>query len=248
MTLTLIAFWPSATATRSTSPAVTSIYRSAKGAQGSTGTQVLPVLQHIVFGGYVALALWTAEHDVGEFGLDIRTAALLAACSRRRAAAYCARLAAGCRTNGRAQRDLVGDAGELDRSFSPQLSADRSDHRHGERPADPAHRPQRLRLYAHVRPGIAFAFGKASVFKQISSPLSEQHRHHQRRCRPGRRLGGFAADHVARCSISPASVRAPSCSCTGVVWVSLIWMYLTELAEATSWVMNVVPLKSSNRY
>ena len=34
----------------------------------------------IVFGGYVALALWMVQYYVGEFGLDIRVAALLAAC------------------------------------------------------------------------------------------------------------------------------------------------------------------------
>jgi MFS transporter, NNP family, nitrate/nitrite transporter len=34
----------------------------------------------IVFGGYVALSLWMVQYYVGEFGLDIRIAALLAAC------------------------------------------------------------------------------------------------------------------------------------------------------------------------
>jgi NNP family nitrate/nitrite transporter-like MFS transporter len=34
----------------------------------------------IVFGGYVALALWMVQYYVGEFGLSIQTAALLAAC------------------------------------------------------------------------------------------------------------------------------------------------------------------------
>ncbi len=34
----------------------------------------------IVFGGYVALALWMVQYYVGEYGLDIRVAALLAAC------------------------------------------------------------------------------------------------------------------------------------------------------------------------
>ncbi|HMW24045.1 MAG TPA: MFS transporter, partial [Burkholderiaceae bacterium] len=34
----------------------------------------------IVFGGYVALSLWMVQYYVGEFGLDIRSAALLAAC------------------------------------------------------------------------------------------------------------------------------------------------------------------------
>ena len=34
----------------------------------------------IVFGGYVALSLWMVQYYIGEFGLDIRVAALLAAC------------------------------------------------------------------------------------------------------------------------------------------------------------------------
>ena len=34
----------------------------------------------IVFGGYVALSLWMVQYYVGEFGLDIRVAALLKAC------------------------------------------------------------------------------------------------------------------------------------------------------------------------
>jgi NNP family nitrate/nitrite transporter-like MFS transporter len=33
-----------------------------------------------VFGGYVAMSLWMVQYYVGEFGLDIRVAALLAAC------------------------------------------------------------------------------------------------------------------------------------------------------------------------
>ena len=34
----------------------------------------------IVFGGYVALALWMTQYYIGEYELDIRIAALLAAC------------------------------------------------------------------------------------------------------------------------------------------------------------------------
>ncbi len=34
----------------------------------------------IVFGGYVALSLWMVQYYVGEYGMDIRLAALLAAC------------------------------------------------------------------------------------------------------------------------------------------------------------------------
>jgi hypothetical protein len=47
--------------------------------------------------------------------------------------------------------------------------------------------------------GIAWAFGKASVFKYISDDYPHQHRHHQRHRRPGRRPGRLrAADHVRR--------------------------------------------------
>ena len=34
----------------------------------------------VVFGGYVALALWMTKYYVGEYGFDMQTAALLAAC------------------------------------------------------------------------------------------------------------------------------------------------------------------------
>ncbi|MCA1246092.1 nitrate/nitrite transporter [Massilia sp. MS-15] len=34
----------------------------------------------VVFGGYVALALWMTKYYVGEYGFDLKTAALLAAC------------------------------------------------------------------------------------------------------------------------------------------------------------------------
>jgi MFS transporter, NNP family, nitrate/nitrite transporter len=42
----------------------------------------------IVFGGYVAMSLWMVQYYVGEFGLDIRAAALLAACCARSAAGF----------------------------------------------------------------------------------------------------------------------------------------------------------------
>ncbi len=57
----------------------------------------------IVFGGYVALSLWMVNYYVGEFGLDIRVAALLAAC--------CAPSAAGCRTAGARIASAGGSCG-----------------------------------------------------------------------------------------------------------------------------------------
>ncbi|MCP6390607.1 hypothetical protein NL487_27180, partial [Klebsiella pneumoniae] len=34
----------------------------------------------VVFGGYVALALWMTKYYVGEYGMPLQTAAFLAAC------------------------------------------------------------------------------------------------------------------------------------------------------------------------
>ncbi|MDP0790093.1 hypothetical protein Q8F84_28085, partial [Klebsiella pneumoniae] len=34
----------------------------------------------VVFGGYVALALWMTKYYIGEYGFDMKLAALLAAC------------------------------------------------------------------------------------------------------------------------------------------------------------------------
>ena len=50
--------------------------------KGLKDPKVLRYCQYysIVFGGYVALSLWMVQYYVGEFGLDIRVAALLAAC------------------------------------------------------------------------------------------------------------------------------------------------------------------------
>ena len=52
----------------------------------------------IVFGGYVALALWMTKYYVSEYGFDLGTAALLAALLVF-LAACCARWAAGSPTN-----------------------------------------------------------------------------------------------------------------------------------------------------
>ncbi len=52
----------------------------------------------IVFGGYVALSLWMVQYYVGEFGLDIRTAALWQRAFRCRVVC-CAPWGGGCQTS-----------------------------------------------------------------------------------------------------------------------------------------------------
>jgi nitrate/nitrite transporter NarK len=88
----------------------------------------------IVFGGYVALSLWMVQYYVGEFGLDIRAAALLAACFSLPGGVLRAIGGVAVGQVRRAQRHLVGDVGELDLPVPAELPADRHDHPHRQRP------------------------------------------------------------------------------------------------------------------
>ncbi len=70
----------SATATLPTScPATSSSPTSSKRSRTQACSSTASTTR-IVFGGYVALSLWMVQYYVGEYGLDIRVAALLAAC------------------------------------------------------------------------------------------------------------------------------------------------------------------------
>ena len=78
----------------------------------------------IVFGGYVALALWMVQYYVGEFGLSIQTAALLAACFSAagwRAARIRRHLVRQVR---RSPGHLVGAVGQLGVPVPAELPAD----------------------------------------------------------------------------------------------------------------------------
>ncbi len=101
----------------------------------------------IVFGGYVALSLWMVNYYVGEFGLDIRIAALLAACFSlpgRRAARH-RRLDVG--QVGRAQGDLVGHVGQLDLPVPAVVSHHQLHDHHGQRSVHVHARAQRLDVH-----------------------------------------------------------------------------------------------------
>jgi NNP family nitrate/nitrite transporter-like MFS transporter len=108
----------------------------------------------IVFGGYVAMSLWMVQYYVGEFGLDIRVAALLAACFSLPGGVLAGGGRRAVRQVRRAQRDLVGDVGELDLPVPAELSADRLHDPDRERPDHLPPRPERLPVHgADVHPG-----------------------------------------------------------------------------------------------
>ncbi len=201
--------------------------------QGLKDPRVLKYCQYysIVFGGYVALALWMVQYYVGEFGLDIRVAALLAACFS---------LPGGVlRAIGGLLSDKYGahkvtwwvmwvswiclfllSYPQTDFTVTTVAGA-RSFH-------------IGLNVYAFTALlavlGVAFAFGKASVFKYISDDY------------PGNigaisgivglagGLGGFVLPILFGVLLDLTGVRSSAFMLMyGVVWVSLIWMYWTEV-------------------
>ncbi len=185
----------------------------------------------IVFGGYVALSLWMVQYYVGEYGLDIRVAALLAACFS---------LPGGVlRAIGGVLSDRYGAHSVTwwvmwvswiclfllsypQTAFTIQTVNGPSTFHIG------------LNVYVCTAVmavlGVAWAFGKASVFKYISDDY------------PGNigaisgivglagGMGGFILPIMFGALMDWTGIRSSAFMLMyGVVWVSLIWMYWTEV-------------------
>jgi NNP family nitrate/nitrite transporter-like MFS transporter len=80
--------------------------------------------------------------------------------------------------------------------------------------------------------GIAFAFGKASVFKYISNDYPQNMGAISGIVGLAGGLGGFVLPIMFGALVDLTGVRS-SCFMLmyGVVWVSLIWMYLSEVRK-----------------
>jgi len=187
----------------------------------------------IVFGGYVALALWMPQYYVGEFSSTCRPPHCSAAFSLPGGVL---RAIGGWLSDkyGAPPGDLVGAVGLLDLPLPAVLPADGHD--------DPDDQwPQTFHVGLNVYlftilmfvMGIAWAFGKASVFKYISDDFTDKHRCRLGRGRPRRRPRRLLpADHV-RILLDLTGIRSSAFMLLyGVVWVSLIWMYWTEVRKA----------------
>ncbi len=185
----------------------------------------------IVFGGYVALSLWMVQYYVGEYGLDIRTAALLAACFS---------LPGGVlRAIGGWLSDKYGAHSVtwwvlwvswicLFLLSYPQtelsvatVNGVRSIH-------------IGLNIYAFTllmfALGIAWAFGKASVFKYISDEYSNDIGTVSGIVGLAGGMGGFVLPIMFGALMDLTGIRSSAFMLMyGVVWVSLIWMYWTEV-------------------
>ncbi|HEY9192257.1 MAG TPA: nitrate/nitrite transporter [Methyloversatilis sp.] len=188
----------------------------------------------IVFGGYVALSLWMVQYYVGEYGLDIRAAALLAACFS---------LPGGV---------LRAVGGWLSDKFGAHavtwwvlwvswiclflLSYPQTEFTvvtiEGARTFHIG-----LNVYGFTALmfvlGISWAFGKASVFKYISNDYPTNIGAISGIVGLAGGLGGFVLPILFGALLDLTGIRSSAFMLMyGVVWVSLIWMYFTEVRSA----------------
>ena len=187
----------------------------------------------IVFGGYVALSLWMVQYYVGEYGLDIRLAALLAACFS---------LPGGVlRAIGGALSDKFGAHSVtwwvlwvswvcLFLLSYPQTDL----------VIYTATGTLTLHIGLNVVGftflmfllGIAWAFGKASVFKYISDDYPDNIGTISGIVGLAGGLGGFVLPILFGALLDLTGIRSSAFMLMyAVVWVSLIWNYWTEVRK-----------------
>ena len=185
----------------------------------------------IVFGGYVALALWMTQFYIGEYGLDIRVAALLAA--------------------------AFSLPGGILRAFGGWLSDKYGAHKvtwwvmwvswiclfilsypQTDFTIATIDGPKTFHIGLNVwvftalmfTIGVAWAFGKASVFKYISDEYPHNIGVVSGIVGLAGGMGGFILPIMFGALVDLTGIRS-SCFMLmyGVIWVSLIWMYFTEV-------------------
>lgn len=187
----------------------------------------------IVFGGYVALALWMVQYYIGEYGLDIRVAALLAACFSLPGGVL--RAVGGWLSDKYGPRSVTWWVLWISWICLFLLSYPQTD-----LTINTINGPKTFHIGLNVYMftflmltlGVAWAFGKASVFKYIANDY------------PGNigaisgivglagGLGGFVLPILFGILVDLTGIRSSAFMLLyGVVWVSLIWMYWTEVRK-----------------
>ncbi len=185
----------------------------------------------IVFGGYVALSLWMVQYYVGEYGLDIRSAALLAACFSLPGGVL--RAAGGWMSDKWGAHSVTWWVLWVSWICLFLLSYPQTDFTIATI-TGPKSFHFGLNIYAFTGLmfilGIAFAFGKASVFKYISDDYTHNIGAISGIVGLAGGLGGFVLPIMFGALMDFTGIRSSAFMLMyGVVWVSLIWMYWTEV-------------------
>jgi NNP family nitrate/nitrite transporter-like MFS transporter len=185
----------------------------------------------IVFGGYVALSLWMVQYYVGEYGLDIRVAALLAACFSLPGGVL--RAVGGWLSDKYGAHAVTWWVMWVSWICLFLLSYPQT--RFTVQTVNgPATFDIGLNVYGFTALmfvlGIAWAFGKASVFKYISDDYPKNIGAISGIVGLAGGLGGFVLPILFGALLDLTAVRSSAFMLMyGVVWVSLIWMYFTEV-------------------
>lgn len=187
----------------------------------------------IVFGGYVGLSLWMVQYYVGEFGLEIRTAALLAACFSLPGGVL--RAIGGWLSDKYGAHQVTWWVMWVSWICLFLLSYPQTDFT-----IQTINGPQTyhigLNIYAFTSLmailGVAWAFGKASVFKYIGDDYPNNIGTISGIVGLAGGLGGFILPIMFGVILDITGIRSSAFMLMyGVVWVSLIWMYLTEVRK-----------------
>jgi NNP family nitrate/nitrite transporter-like MFS transporter len=188
----------------------------------------------IVFGGYVALALWMVQYYIGEYGLDIRVAALLAACFSLPGGVL--RAVGGWLSDRHGAHKVTWWVLWVSWICLFLLSYPQTDFT-----INTINGPQTFHIGLNVYAftglmfilGIAWAFGKASVFKYIADDYPKNIGAISGIVGLAGGLGGFVLPILFGALLDFTGVRSSAFMLMyGVVWVSLIWMYWTEVRRA----------------
>jgi MFS transporter, NNP family, nitrate/nitrite transporter len=185
----------------------------------------------IVFGGYVALSLWMVQYYVGEYGLNIQTAALLAACFSLPGGVL--RAVGGWMSDKFGAHSVTWWVMWVSWICLFMLSYPQTQFT-----VNTVNGPTTFNFGLNVYMftglmfllGIAWAFGKASVFKYISDDYPENIGTISGIVGLAGGLGGFVLPIMFGALVDITGVRSSAFMLMyGVVWVSLIWMYWTEV-------------------
>ena len=185
----------------------------------------------IVFGGYVALSLWMVQYYVGEYGLDIRAAALLAAVFSLPGGVL--RAVGGWLSDKYGAHSVTWWVMWVSWVCLFLLSYPQFDFTITTI-SGPKTFQFGLNVYAFTALmfllGIAWAFGKASVFKYISDEYPDNIGTISGIVGLAGGMGGFVLPIMFGALLDLTGIRSSAFMLMyGVVWVSLIWMYWTEV-------------------
>ena len=202
----------------------------------------------IVFGGYVALSLWMVQYYVGEYGLDIRTAALLAACFSLPGGVL--RAVGGWMSDRHGAHSVTWWVMWVSWVCLFLLSYPQT-----EFTVKTIDGPKTffigLNVYVFTALmfilGIAWAFGKASVFKYISDEYPHNIGAISGIVGLAGGLGGFVLPIMFGMLMDLTGIRSSAFMLLyGIVWVSLTWMYWTEVRRSEVMGKNAVAFSLRN--